>query len=228
VPDFLPTKDAALLSWSANFNTLIGLTPEAFGLVAADATAYNTKHLAFVAALTTSTEPNTRTHPAILATKAKRRELTDMARDLSKRIQGTPSVTDAQKASLGLDVKAPPTPVHAPTDAPVAEVDEMNGWLAKFKVRPAGSEGRSSLAPEAKMIHIYSYVGATPPANVNDYKFEGVSSRAIFEVQFDPELAVGTKVFVCCNWVTGRGLTSPACSPIGLVIGGGVPDVMAG
>jgi hypothetical protein len=104
----------------------------------------------------------------------------------------------------------------------------MNGWMAKFKVRPAGSEGRSTKATGAIQLHAYSYVGATPPTNLNDWKFEGAPSKAIFSVAFDPDLAAGTRVFVCCCWVTARGLCSPACAPIGLLIGGGVPEVTAG
>jgi hypothetical protein len=71
-----------------------------------------------------------------------------------------------------------------------------------------------------------AFIRSSKAATCSDRR--SVSSRAIFLVNFDEDLAVGTKVFVCCNWITARGLTSPACAPIPLLIGGGKPDVMAG
>jgi hypothetical protein len=37
---FLPGREASLITWSNNFNTLISATPTAFGLTAAQATSF--------------------------------------------------------------------------------------------------------------------------------------------------------------------------------------------
>ena len=50
---FIPAREADLVAWSTNFNTLISATPTAFGLVAAQATAYATLNTAFDTAYNT-------------------------------------------------------------------------------------------------------------------------------------------------------------------------------
>jgi hypothetical protein len=37
--NFIPSREASLVSWTNNFNTLVAATPTAFGLTAAQATA---------------------------------------------------------------------------------------------------------------------------------------------------------------------------------------------
>jgi hypothetical protein len=48
--NFVPTREADLLAWSRNFDNLISATPTAFGLTAAQATAYSTLHTNFAKA----------------------------------------------------------------------------------------------------------------------------------------------------------------------------------
>ena len=114
---FLPDKDAALLAWSLNFSTLITATPTAYGLVAADATAYAALHTAFATAMA-ACDPGVRNKAAVADKNDARTALKDSARLLAKRVAGTPSVTDAQKFELGLNVPATPTPIPAPDGVP--------------------------------------------------------------------------------------------------------------
>ena len=55
--DFIPPRDAELLTWSVNFKTLIVATPTAYGLTAPQATAYGTKHDAYASAFQTASDP---------------------------------------------------------------------------------------------------------------------------------------------------------------------------
>jgi hypothetical protein len=219
--------NAEFRNTAANLNTKVLATPLVYGISVPQSVSLNADFLAFDGAYQATIDPETRTPGKVQLMHDTRATLKSNLRMIAGIIQKNPAVTNEQRVDLGLPVYAERSPISAPPDAPVAEVAEMNGWTAKIKTRPAGSEGRSTFAAGAIQLAIYSYVGATPPGNVNAYKYEGVSSRAIFEVNFDPDLAVGTKVFVCCCWQTARGLTSPACTPIPLLIGGGVPEVMA-
>lgn len=228
--DYLPRTDEGLSTWAQNASAQISANPTSFGLTAGTASSLASLTTTYKDAVLAARDPLTRGSSSVFAKRQAKQALIDFIRPMVLTVQGTATVTPQMKHDLGITVRGEnlPTPINAPQDAPAAEVAEMNGWMVKIKVRPAGSEGRSSRAPGAAMIHIYTYVGATPPGNVNDYKFEGASSRSVFEVLFDDDLAIGTRVWVCCQWVTARGLTSPACAPIGLLIGGGVPEVTAG
>jgi hypothetical protein len=225
--DYLPMGDEPLMVWADNASAQITADPTSLGLSAPIAVVLAGLVATYDAAVLAAKNPATRGSSTCFAKDEAKAALIAYVRPMVRTIQGTLSVTPLQKHDLGINVRKAPSPISAPVDAPATEVEEMNGWLAKLKCRPAGSEGRSSMADGSAQLQIYSYVGATPPGNVNDWHFEGVSSRANFSVAFDPELAVGSKVYVCCCWVTARGLTSPACAPIGLMIGGGVPEVGA-
>jgi hypothetical protein len=225
--DYLPMGDEPLMVWSENASAQITSDPMSFGLSAPIATVLAGLVLTYKNAVLAAKNPATRGSSTCFAMSEAKQALIAYVRPMVRTIQGTLSVTAQQKHDLGINVRKAPSPISAPVDAPATEVEEMNGWLAKFKCRPAGSEGRSTMADGAAQLQIYSYIGTTPPGNVNDWHFEGVSSRANFSVAFDPDLAVGSKVYVCCCWATARGLTSPACAAIGLLIGGGVPEVGA-
>src|SRR5690348_10613928 len=94
---FIPAKDADLLAWSVNFKTLITATPTDYGLTAGQATAYGTLHTAYATAYQTAIDPSTRTKPAITARRAARAALVADIRALAKIVEGTSTVTDAQK-----------------------------------------------------------------------------------------------------------------------------------
>ena len=111
---FIPSREADLVTWSTNFNTLIVATPTAFGLVAGQATTYTGLHTAFVDAYQAAKDPGTRTPASIVTKNDARRALVANARLLARIIQATPSVTDTQRAELGLSVRGEPAPVGNP------------------------------------------------------------------------------------------------------------------
>ena len=107
---FLPNTDAALLAWSLNFSTLITATPTAYGLVAGQATAYAALHTAYGTALA-ACDPAIRTRGAVQTKNTARTNLKNSARSLAKIVEGTPTVTNAQKVTLGLNVRSLPSPI---------------------------------------------------------------------------------------------------------------------
>src|SRR4051812_8301645 len=114
---FFPSRDDALLAWSAHFRDLIVATPTTYGLTAPLATAYGVLHDAFADALAAAA-PATGKKPATSAKNAARLALKSDARLLASLITGTASVTDAQKIELGLTVRAAPSPIPPPSGRP--------------------------------------------------------------------------------------------------------------
>lgn len=107
---FFYGTDAEIAAGSANFSTRITATPAAYGLVAAQATAYAAVNAAYQTAYTTAITPATRTKGAVAAKNDAKDALRAMASDLAKIIDGTPTVTDQQKIDLGLAIRKTPTP----------------------------------------------------------------------------------------------------------------------
>ena len=136
-----------------------------------------------------------------------------------RRIQFSPSVTNASKIAAGVHVrKTEPTPQTPPAFAPGMEVKSVNGRLVKVRVfdaqdltskaRPAGTIGAM----------ILSHVGPTPPESIRDWTLEGATGDLTVDVLFPERREPGTKVWLTSYWFNQRKASGPACNPIGTVI----------
>ena len=218
---FLPSSDAGLLAWSLNFKTQITATPTAFGLTAAQATAYGALHDAYATALAVTSDPATRTRPAIATKDSARTSLKNNARLLSKIVQATATVTNAQKFSLGLNVRTSPSPVPAPSDAPVLEVASVVAWTASIRLHDASSATKRGRPAGVNGAAVFSYVGATAPTDLNDWHFEGNTGKTTVNISFSNALAPGAKVWLTAFWFNARKESGPACTPVGANLPGG-------
>src|ERR1700761_1470950 len=120
--NFIATREPALVAWSTNFNTQISATPTAYGLTAAQATAYATLNTAFDTAYNTIKNNTTRSPANIIAKNAAKKNLIASARQLAGVIQKYPSITNAQRSALGLTVPNMPSPIPPPSAAPALEI----------------------------------------------------------------------------------------------------------
>lgn len=220
--DFIPTKDAELLAWSANFSAMITADPTEYGLTAPQATAYAALHAAFAAALETATEPSTRTRGTVAAKDDARAPLKAMARELARIANAYPPITNQQRIDLGLNPRdAEPTPINPPTVSPVLEVVSAVGRTLKIRLREANSDRRGKPAG-VDGATLFSFVGAEPPADIALWKFEGSTTRTSFDVEFPPTVAAGSQVWLTAFWFNPRSQSGPACAPVTAFLAGGV------
>ena len=146
---FFPSTDAALLAWSLNFSTLISATPTAYGLTSTQATAYAALVHSAYATAPAACEPASRTKSAVSTKNTARANLKASARLLANMVNGTASVTQRQKLTLGLTVKARPSPIPAPSTSPSLDImqsrwndgeDQAARWHG-IEARQAGGRG---------------------------------------------------------------------------------------
>ncbi len=223
---FLPRTDAGLLAWSLNFKTLITASPITYGLTAALATSYGTLHDAYASALA-DCDPNIRTKAAVVAKNQARTELKNEARLLANLVNGTASVTDAQKTELGLTVRDEPTPIPPPSAAPVLESVSLNAGPVKIRLRDATSGENRGRPAGTFGASVFSAVGATAPTDISEYKFEGSTGKVKVDVDFPDTLAAGTKVWLTAFWFNGRKESGPACPPVSVNLPGGSVSMAA-
>ena len=220
--DFLPSRDALLLAWSANFNSVAGGSPTSVGLTAGQMTSYGTAHSAFAAAYAVVTDPSTKTVTSVAAKDASIKSLKLLARQYAKIVNAYPPTTNIQRLALGLTPRAATvSPIHAPTEAPVMEVVATMGRSLKLKLHGTGTALRGKPAGCAGAA-IYSFMGLTPPANLADWKSEGSATRTIFTIVFPPTAPAGSQVWLSAAWFNPRNQTGPACTPVEAWIAGGV------
>src|SRR4051812_40899582 len=109
--DWIKSKQAELLTQAQDFSAKITLTPVAYGLVAADATALATDVTSYETAYQAATNPTTKTEVTVEQKNFAKDALVARMRSYGRRISVNPAVTDAQKIGLGLNIRdTSPTP----------------------------------------------------------------------------------------------------------------------
>ena len=220
--NYPPNREADLVPWSANFDQKITASASTYGLTAAQATSYGTKHDDFVAKWNVCQNPATKTKVAVEQKNASKAVLISEIRLLGRIVQSFPGTTDAMRIDLGLPVPdTTPSPINPPTEKPVMEIVRVDGRTVSIRLRSPDSEGRSK-PPGVIGASIFSFAGAAPPADVSAWKSEGESTRTDFDIEFPATLAPGTQVWLTAYWKSPRLMSGPACDPVSFYLGGGM------
>src|SRR4051794_11091237 len=108
---FFGRTDAELLAGSMAFVDTISADPELYGLSAEIAAEYRALNDIYAACYQIAIAPGTRTKSTVCDKNDARARLREMASALARQISGTPGITKAQKAGLGLSVPDAPAAV---------------------------------------------------------------------------------------------------------------------
>jgi hypothetical protein len=216
-----PTRDSELFQWSLNFVTRIVATPLAYGLTVLQASSYQSAHDLFGDTLAAA-DPAVRNKPATLAKNQARADLKDMARNLAQIIQGTATVSDAQKAELGLTIPAPRHPIARPGYAPAADVVWVNATTARVRIHDAAGGGTRRKPAGVHSAAVCTFVGPVAPTDTSLYTWQGSTTKSIVDVNFSETLAPGTQAWITVMWQNAKQETGPACTPIPVKINYGM------
>lgn len=207
--DFIPAKDADLLSWGDNYVTLITAAPTSYGLVAGDATAATTAYNAFAAALATATTPGTRTTPAVAAKDTARATFVALVRLQVQQIQATPTVTDEQKADLAITIRVETrTPIPAPTTRPIQTVVRSNGPVLDFRLNDEETPDTRAFPNGVTLCQIFMSTAETPPASTASMTLLATVGRAVNVLNVGG-VAVADTMYFRSRWINRRGQPGP-------------------
>ena len=221
--DYIGGSDAHVQAFTQNLATYLDGAPEAYGFTAAIATEYQNLQSQFTTSLGIVDNPATRSPSNYEAKRVRRKALVDMTRSLVRQIQANPLVTSEMKVQLGIPVRdTEPTPKNPPANPPIIEVAAVLGRTAHIRLKDSANSDHRRKPDGAVGASIFSYVGAQPPADINDWKFVGSTSRTSLSIPFPATLEPGTKVWLTAMWVNGKMKSSPAATPASLYLGGGV------
>ena len=217
---FYRGTDSVLLAGANNFSTLISAGPVPLGLVPAQATNYGTLNAAYAAAYSTATNPPTRTTVSIAGKDTARAFLVNNTIMLAALVLRTPGVTNAQKMSLGLNPKAPPTPAPQPSSAPLVDFISTVARTVKIRVHD-GATPRKSKPAFVKSATVYSFVGLIPPTSVAAWKYEGLTNKSVFDIVFPDSVANGALIWIAAVWNNAKNQSGPPSDPVSINIPGG-------
>jgi hypothetical protein len=226
--NFLPDRDAELVTWSTNFLAGIQTMATSVGLTAGQATTYGTLHDNFVTSYNASASDATNSRSAIVTKNETKALLVANARLLAGIIQKFPGTTNTQRSELGLTVKdTAPSPVPPPASAPALEVRSVSGTTCRIRLIDTANPTRRGKPAGVAGASVFSFVGATPPTALSAWTFEGNTTRTGVDVFFPDDTAPGARVWLCAFWYNPRAQRGPTCAPVPANLPGGAVSAEA-
>lgn len=224
--DFLPAMDSKLVTWLTNFQAKITSTPTAFGLTAAMATSNGTLTTSFVNAYAVANAEATRSPMNITLKDMAKQAVVANVRMLSRLVQGTPTVSPAQKQDLGLNPRdVVPSPIPVPNMRPAMDIVSVTGRTVLVRVHDAASSSKRGKPAGTTAAWVYSFVGTSYPSDPTAWSFEGATTKGKFQILFPDSVAGGTQVFVCAAWINGKQEAGPTSMPVSTNLQGGGTSV---
>jgi hypothetical protein len=212
----MPRTDATLLGWADKLSQKIALA--AYGVPTTLQTAFNTSLGTFRTALA-ECQPGERTIGRVKTKNQARTLMKVQARFVISAVNSNPAVTDQMKDEAGINVRKKPAPRPAVTTSPTIEVKARNNTSVTLTIKAQASDKRRGKPANAEGVAVFSFVGATPPTDVNAWVNHGYSGQTKWELDF-PGLAPGTTVWFTAFWFNARG-AGPGSNPISTAIAGG-------
>ena len=202
---YIPAPDADLDNWANNFATLLTADPVQYGEDAASALVVQTAYDSWSAAYQLAIDPSTRT-PATVADKdAERVSLEATVRPVALRINARSSVTNIQRAALGITIrKTTKTPVPPPTTAPVVTLRSQIPGLAEVQIRDETTPTSKAKPLGVIGVDIHVHVGATPPASADAAPLAKTTGKTPNTLAFTGEQS-GQNAYVYARWTTRSG-----------------------
>lgn len=207
--DWVPAQDQALDAFATNFDTIITANPTDYGLVAGDATAFNTLRLAFTNGLAAATNPSTRTPATVAAKDTARNAMVALLREDARIAQAYPAITNELLSEAGLPIRdAIPSPIPAPVSSPILSMMQTASLQHTLRFRDSVLSNPRSKPPGAIAMQLYVKTTAGAPTQLSDCRFVGQFSRMPAVVDYDGADAGDLAQYIAV-WVTARGLQGP-------------------
>jgi hypothetical protein len=219
--DYIPSREADLLSWSSNFSAKITADPTAFGLSVQDATDLEPLVAAYATIYQTASDPHTRTPVAIANKRTAKADLIARLRSLAQRIQPNRKVSAAQRKELGLPVRDRTlSPVPAPSDKPVLELCSEDVCRHTIRLHNEAHPTQRAQPQGTVGAQIFTYVadvGEQPPQDLEQWTLHGLATRSRFEVTYHSR-DVGKKAYIAARWFNLKGQVGPRSDPVARTI----------
>lgn len=206
---YIPSREADLDTWLANFKTKIAASPTTYGLTTSDSTAISTAVDNFHTAYVVATSPSTRTHSNIITKNQMKSVALQVVRGYAATIRANSGVTDANKADLGLHIPdGQPTPIPPPATYPVLSITRMSAGVQDLRASDQNTPDRRGKPVGASGLLVYRAVGETPATDPAQATFLAFVSRSDFSSSFATADAGKTATYFG-RWTNGKGEVGP-------------------
>lgn len=211
MPDYIPAADAEFHVWQENFIAYAGANLAALGLVAADLTPVSTASSTWKTLYPAHIAAADAAQAARAAKDGGRAALVGLIRPLVARLQASPAVSDAERASLGITIPGTGGPIGPPTTFPIVKIEcgaRLQHTIAftdsatpTKKAKPAGVMG-------AEIWMALTAVGAPTPTDPATFSFVALDTRTPYTIDFGGAEG-GKNAHYLLRWVNPTGQKGP-------------------
>ena len=217
--DYIPAADAAFDTWAANFVTYVGANFAALGLGAVDIVAVVTAHATWTTDYPAHTTAQAAAQAARQTKDGTRATLETAIRSLTRTLQASSSVDDAERQALGITVvDTVATAAAVPVSRPVVTVDTSQRLrhLIAFadeatptkKAKPAGVMG----------AELWVKIGDPAPVDPDELTFLSLDTRTPYTADYAGADAKKTAHYML-RWVNTKGEKGPWSETASATIG---------
>lgn len=224
---FPPKREADLVTFTGTFKATITADPSVFSLTPEQAANYGTLSDAFVAAYAVANDPATRSPMNVARKTSAKFALIQNLRLLAGIIQRAPGTTNPMRVELGLAERVVPGPVPPPAFAPKVVFMNTVGRTTTIRLIDINNPTRRGRPARTHGAAIFSYVGATAPVELTDWKFEANTGRMMFDITFPSTVPAGATVWVTAFYFSGSKARGPICDPVCTNLPGGSVSMAA-
>jgi hypothetical protein len=220
MPDYIPNGDADFNNWIVPFVAYVTANAAALGLTPNDLAPLTAAANGWNAAFPANETAQAAASAAAISKDHARTIAEGVVRPLVQQLQSSPLVTDAQRSTMKITVRATTrTRASVPATAPMATVDTSqrlqhiidfrDSSSPKSKAKPAGVAG----------CEIWNKVGSPAPIDVSQMAFVAMDTATPYLAQYTGAQA-GQMVYYWLRWVNTRGEKGPWSEPVSATIAG--------
>src|SRR5882672_9926278 len=207
--DYIPSSDGDFNAWLQNFVDYVAANAATLGVSPAEVTSLQTARTDWNAKYATNGTAQAAAQSARQAKDDSRDGTETTVRPLVGRLQSSITVTDAQRQSMAITVRATTrTPVGTPTTKPVPQIDTSQRLQHTISFVDELTPTSRAKPPGVQGCEIWQKVGDPAPAGPNDVKYVATDTRSPYLAEFDAADA-GKTAYYMLRWISTRGDTGP-------------------
>jgi hypothetical protein len=216
--DYLPTREADLALWTANFANLATASPTLYGFTSAQATQYATLDTVWQNALAAASDPSTRTSSAVAAKDVAKVNVKAYSRQLAAVAQAYPSITPDLLSDLGLTVRdTGRTPTPPPNTYPLVDILSTASHACIIALNDQNTPNARRRPDGVIGAQLYVAFGASPPTGIDQMTYLGLQTR--YPQSWDVGVAnVGKMAWFIARWTNRKGQTGPISTAASTIV----------
>ena len=219
---YIPRADGSFDAWQANFQAYIDAHYGALGLPSDVPVRVKAAKLDWEKAYGEHTAARQAAAAARQKKQDRRGDYDRLIREVVRRVQAHVSVTDAQRAALGITVRdAQPTPTGPPTTRPIVNVDFSKRLRHTLRYADESSPTRRARPRGTLGAEIWvsiSAPGEPPPMGPAELTFLQLSTRTPATIELPGE-AGGKTAHYMLRWLSTRSEAGPWSETASATIG---------